>query len=128
MDTDNLSDIPKELADSIRLVFSYMEELAQLPSDSYFQSRLMPKKGSPKKRLQIFTQRGMYLRTKSDIIPSCLDTLRKIDTSTQPNLYQYMVDLYLDVIKYNIRNAAKKTGIRRMIERHIHKLTGNYLK
>lgn len=126
--TIRLDDIPQELADSIRLVYSYMDELATLPSEQYFQSRIMPKKGDPKNRLKTFVKRISLLKMKVALIPSCIESLGKIDKATQPRLYRYMIDLYLDVIKYDIPNAVGKSGLRRMIERRVRKITGNYMK
>ena len=123
-----LDDIPQELADSIRLVYSYMDELATLPSERYFQSRIMPKKGDPKNRLKTFVKRVGRLKMKFGLIPSFIESLGKIDKATQPRLYRYMVALYLDVIKYDIPNAAEKSGLRRIIERRVRKITGNYMK
>ena len=125
-DIENLDDIPIELAAAIRAVWRQAEAFAA--AGSIERSGLMPQNGSLLQRLNTYDERFLRLQMKLDIISSALKTVRSINPKEQPRLYNYMVTLFLDVLKYDIRDASNKTGLRRMIERSWKRLTGDYLR
>jgi len=51
-----------------------------------------------------------------------IKALRQIDKRTRPELYDYSVEFCLDIFKYKITDAGKKTGIRRMLERKLKRV------
>lgn len=55
-------------------------------------------------------------------IPEMVACLRELDPAQQPNAYRAAVDYFLDVFKYRIPDAHRKTGLRRMIERRFRKV------
>ena len=63
---------------------------------------------------------------KLELIPSAIETVRSIDPQAQPRLLEFMVTLYLDVLRYDIDNAENKCGLRRLIERSWKRITGTY--
>jgi len=50
-----------------------------------------------------------------------VELIREIDKHREPDLYQSIVDFTLDCLKYDIKDAHKKIGLRRMIERKLIK-------
>jgi len=71
--------------------------------------------------LTSFVENTARFESDFDAVPNFIEGLREIDKREQPNLYQYTVDLILDCLMYDIKDAHKKTGLRRMIERKIKK-------
>lgn len=55
-------------------------------------------------------------------LPPMIKALRQIDKRTRPELYDYSVEFCLDIFKYKITDAGKKTGIRRMLERKLKRV------
>jgi len=106
-----LDDIPVELAEAIEAVYRQADIFASAKSPA--ESGLMPEEGHLQHRLSVYNERVTRLKMKLDIIPGALEALRSIDRAVQPRLYRYMVTLYLDVLKYDIRDASQKSGLRR---------------
>lgn len=124
----NLADLPVELAEAIRAVWRQAEAFAS--SGDPINSDLMPKeKGDLISALHTYDERFVRLKAKLEsFIPNALKRVRSIDPYVQPRLYKYMVMLFLDVLKYDIRNASSKSGLRRMIERSWKRWRGDYLR
>ncbi len=59
-----------------------------------------------------------------EILPKIISDIRGVRTASNQEkaIYDYMVELTLDIFKYNIKNADKKTPIRRRIERKFIKV------
>ncbi len=127
-DYQNLDDIPIELAEAIRTVWRQAE--AFVSSGDPISSGLMPKKrGGLLRALHTYNERFVRLQAKLEsFIPNALRTVRSINPQVQPRLSKYMVTLFLDVLKYDIRDASSKSGLRRMIERSWKRLRGDYLR
>jgi hypothetical protein len=124
----NLDDIPIELAEAIRAVWRQAEAFAA--SGDPTSSGLMPKKtGDLQRDLSTYNERFVRLQMKLEkIIPTALKTLRSIDPKVQPRFYQYTVTLFLDILKYDIRDATSKSALRRKLERSWKRLRGAFLK
>jgi len=114
-DSQDLEDLPTELAETIRAVTRQAEAFAA--AGDIMCSGLMPEKGSVLQRLNTYDERFLRLKMKLEIIPSALKGVRAIDPLVQPRLY-----------KYDIQNASTKSGLRRMIERSWKRLKGDYLR
>lgn len=127
-DWENLDGIPAELAETIRVIWRQAETIASSgdPIKSAIKSGLMPKPGDFRASLHTYNERFLRLKMKLDIIPKAIATLRSIDPKVQPRLYQYMVTVYLDVLKYDIKNVTEKSAVRRMIERTWIRLSQRY--
>ena len=73
------------------------------------------------KGIETFTQNVAGLTADLHAAPKMVAALCEIDKHEQPNAYKFCVDFLLDNLKYDIQNAHKKTGLRRMIERKVRK-------
>ena len=126
---DNLEGIPNDLAEAIRDVWHQADAVVVCETASQSFSALTPGRDD---RIRCWTdwkeyvKRSHRLNMKLELIPSVLETIRSIDPQAQPRLLEFMVTLYLDVLKYDIDNAQNKCGLRRFIERSWKRLTGAY--
>jgi hypothetical protein len=123
-DHQSLDDIPIALAEAIEAVHRQAERFAS--ARGLVDSGLMPEEGDLQHGLSIYNERFARLKMKLEIIPRALEALRSIDRRVQPQAYRYMVTLYLDVLKYDIRDASFKSALRRSVERLWKRATGQY--
>lgn len=127
-DYQKLDDIPIKLADAIRAVWRQAEAFAS--SGDPVSSGLMPKKrGDLLRDLHTYDEHLLRLQAKLEsFIPNALRAVRSINAQVQPRFYKYTEKFFLDVLKYDIRDAANKNSIRRMIERSWKRVKGDYLR
>lgn len=124
-----LTDLPRELATTVANVY-YRFSLKLLEiSETKERGGILPdsiKQEIGKKPLsnlfEDFTYSHANILSDVKAIPEFIKGLRNIDKNKQPNLYRYSVDFILDCLKYDVKNAMHKTGIRRMIERKFKKV------
>lgn len=124
----HLGDIPYGLANTIANIYY---EFFKIDND-------LEKEGIPKdyfKSENIFDDLGPFslrlrkLHFKLEIMRDLITHLREIDQDKQPTLYELWLSVCYDILKYNIPNAMKKSGIRREVERffkkrNIHEING----
>ena len=72
--------------------------------------------------LKNFINDNASLNAGVEHMPGMIEALRAIDKRTRPDVYDYSVEYYLDILKYKIADAGNKTGIRRMIERKLKRV------
>ena len=111
-----LDDIPYELANTIANIY-YRFHVIEV---SLANSQSIPSIIDDRNifdGLKSFSYEFEKVLAVKEIIPDTVKTLRQIDRAKQPNLYKALVNFILDQWKYDIRNAHKKIGIRRRIER-----------
>jgi hypothetical protein len=125
-DLGSLDDIPYELANTVANVYyRYFNHAVDVMKQAANNPGWIPKQ--MKREIDMLAGMTSFVedtvRFKSDLeaVPEFIQGLRNIDKRSQPNLYQYAVDFLLDCLKYDIKDAHKKAGLRRMIERKFSK-------
>jgi hypothetical protein len=116
-DFGDLEDIPRELANTIVNIYLRYDLL-------YSKRGFIPnnKISSDKKNnlapvMTAFAQTSIQTIAKMKYIKGMIQELRKIDKNSEKVAYEYAIEYMLDILKYNIKDAEKKMGIRRTIER-----------
>jgi hypothetical protein len=116
-----LSDLPPELANTIAnyyyKFYLFSLDMQKNPIPSMVSKEKDIFKGLKKFSLEAETRLAMM-----EILPSNINELRSIDKNRNPGKYYSFLFLLLDVYKYEIKNTSKKSGLRRMIERHFKKV------
>ena len=113
-----LNDIPHELANTIaNLYYKFLRTKKEFEKSKYIIPSLLEGGDISEKMPQWICDQEKVLAFLP-IIPDNVKYLRSLDKKKQPHLYKMWVDFFLDCIKYNIKNAIKKSGLRRMIERN----------
>ena len=125
-DLVSLDDLPYELANTVANVYyRYFNQAVDVAKQAANNPGWIPKQ--MKRETDMLSGLTSFLedsaRFKNDLetAPKFIETLREIDKHKQPNLYQLSVDFILDCLKYDIKDASKKTGLRPMIERKFSK-------
>lgn len=112
-DIGSMSDLPYELANTVANYYYKFHSL-------FLDLKTHPLPAMVSKEENIFTGIGKYLNEAEMMLPliKCLPGLvkglRQIDNKSE---YEFLLNLILDVYKYDIKNATSKIGLRRMIER-----------
>lgn len=125
-DLGSLDDIPYELANTIANVYyRYFNHAFDIMNRAANNPNWIPKqvKREPDliKGFQSFAEDTARFTSDYEVASKAIQGLREIDKIRQPNNYQFMVDFILDCLKYDIKDAHKKIGLRRMIERKFSK-------
>jgi hypothetical protein len=126
MDIGSLDDTPYELANTVANVYyrffslsiGVMKDAAGNPG---WIPRQMKRETDMVAGLTSFVEDTARFTSDIKATPKLIEGLREIDKQRQPNLYQFTVDFILDCIKYDIKDAHKKTGLRRLVERRFSK-------
>ena len=123
----SLHDLPYELANPVANVYyRYFKHAIEVMKQSANNPGWIPKEIEREKDmragLSLFLDDTARLNSDFEAVPKFIEGLRGIDKYRQPKLYQFTVDFILDCLKYDIKNAHKKTGLRRMIERKFRKV------
>jgi hypothetical protein len=71
--------------------------------------------------MESFIKNTARLTSDYNAMPKMISAIREVDKYEQPNAYKFCIEFFLDNLKYNIENAHKKNGLRRMLERKIIK-------
>jgi len=111
-----LDDLPYELAN---IIANYYYKSWEILSGNA-ESQALRAKNVYQGLISYVHEAGAIINFR-ETIPETVNTLRKIDRRKQPRLYYYMVNYALDVLKYNIPDAHKKSHIRRQFERIFRK-------
>ena len=125
-DLGDLDDLPYELANTLANVYyKYFDHAVDVMKRAANNPGWIPKEMKREtdmlEGLTSFVENTAIFESDFEAVPNFIEGLREIDKHEQPNLYQYTVDFILDCLKYDIKDAHKKTGLRRMIERKIKK-------
>lgn len=111
-DLGTLDDLPHDLANTIANYYYKSFEIASGVAESkVFQNKDL------RQGLTSYVYEAETIINFIKIIPELIKSLRKIDRHKLPRAYSYLVNYYLDLLKYNIPNASKKSHIRRQFER-----------
>ena len=108
-DIGTLDDLPHDLANTIANYYYKSNEIASGVANQ--------RNIDLRQRLTSYVNEAETVIHWIKIIPELIKGLRKIDRHKQPIAYSYLVNYLLDVLKYNIPNASKKSHIRRQFER-----------
>lgn len=125
-DLGSLDDIPHELANTVANVYYRYFNLAvdmmkQAANNPGWIPKQMKREPDMLASFTSFVEDTARFKSDFEAVPKFIQGLREIDKRSQPNLYQFTVDFILDCMKYDIKDAHKKTGLRRMIERKFSK-------
>ena len=125
-DLGSLDDIPHELANTVANVYyKYFDQTLDMMKRAINNPGWIPKEVKREtnmlKGLTSFLKNSARFKSDFEAAPKFIEGLRKINKHEQPDLYQHTVEFILDYLKYNIKDAHKKTGLRRMIERKFRK-------
>jgi hypothetical protein len=112
-DLGSIDDLPRELANTIANFYyeCYLPVESREPTGHDIASVL-----------NNFIDQNARLTAGLDHVPRMIQALREIDKRTRPDLYDYSVKFFLDILKYKIADAGNKTGIRRMLERKLKRV------
>jgi hypothetical protein len=119
----SLDDLPYELANTVSNVYyQYFNHISdggvQTSKNPGFISTEMKRKTGMSIGLASFIAR---IITDYKTAPKSVKLIRSIDKHREPYIYQEAVELTIDCLKYDIKDAQKKSGLRRMIERKLRK-------
>lgn len=125
-DIGSLDDLPYELANTVANVyyryFNYaVDVMKQAANNPGWIPKQMKRETDMLSGLTSFLEDSARFKSDFEAAPEFIEGLREIDKHKQPNLYQFSVDFILDCLKYDIKDAQKKIGLRRMIERKFSK-------
>jgi hypothetical protein len=125
-DLGSLDDIPRELANTVANVYYRFFNLAvderkQAANNPNWIPRQVKREPDMSDGLTAFFEDTVRSKCDFESVAGFIKGLRGIDKRSKPNLYQFTVDFILDCLKYDIKDAHKKTGLRRMIERKFSK-------
>ena len=125
-DLGSLDDLSRELANSVANVYyRYFDHAFNLMKQSANNPGWIPKEMKRETDMRIglksFLEDSAKLKIDFESAPKFIKALREVGKNSKPGTYQYIVDFIIDCIKYNIKDAQKKTGLRRMIERRFSK-------
>ena len=125
-DLGNLDDLPNELANTVTNVYyKYFDQAPDVMKRASNNPGWIPKEMKREtdmlEGLTSFMEKTARYKSDFEAVPKFIEGLREIDKHEQPNLYQFTIDFILDCLKYDIKDAHKKTGLRRMIERKVRK-------
>lgn len=108
VDIGSLDDFPYEVANTIANVYY---RYTKLPYEMSIGS--------------ISIEEFANIHSCKESISEFVRAIRNIDKKDQPQMYSYSVQLFLDIFKYNIQNAHKKSEMWRYFERKFKKSNVN---
>jgi hypothetical protein len=125
-DLDNLDDLPYELANTVANVYyryfdQSLDVMKRASNNPGWLPREVKRENDILEGITSFANNVAKFKSDIESVPGFIEGLREIDRQEQPNLYKFAVDFILDILKYDIKDAQKKTGLRRIIERKIRK-------
>lgn len=125
-DLGDLDDLPYELANTVANVyykyFDYAVDIVKRATNNPgWIPKEMKRETDMMEGLTSFIENSTRFKSDFEAVPKCIEGLREINKHEKPNLYQFTVHFILDCFKYDIKDAHKKTELRRMIERKVRK-------
>ena len=112
----SISDLSPEMANTIANVYyrlcleTQRSAPGRIPPSTTHKDNLLDS-------LTSHVQQTAELLASVKAIPEMVTGFRELDPVQQPNARKAALDLFLDMFKYNISNAHRKIGLRRMVER-----------
>ena len=127
-DLGHLGDIPYDLANTIANIYYEFFKIDKglqkegIPKDYFKSDNIFDDLGP-------FSHRIRRIHFKLDAMRNLIPYLREIDQDKLPNIYKLWLSVCYDILKYDIPNTMKKSGIRRKVERffkkrNIHEIDG----
>jgi hypothetical protein len=125
-DLGRLDDIPYELANTVANVYykyfnQALDEMKRAINNPGSIPKEMKRETNMHDGLISFLEKSAKFKADFEAVPKFIEGLREIDKYEQPNLYQAAANFILDCLKYNIKDANKKTELRRTIERKVRR-------
>ncbi len=116
-----IEDIPYELQNTIaNIYYDYYMLNERFSNSANGVPKVFSKNGDVIDNIKSLTMDSLFLTHHVERIPEYISTIRRIKRE-EPEIYDYWIELLLDMLKYKIKNTFKKNGIRRSIERKINK-------
>jgi hypothetical protein len=116
-----IDDLPYELQNTIaNLYYDYYLLNDRFANTEKGIPKVFKKEGDALENLRNLTMDSLFLTHHVPKIPEYVRSLCRTKRE-DPEIYDYMVELYTDMLKYKIKNTFKKNGIRRSIERRRNK-------
>jgi len=117
-DVGTLNDLPHELANTFaNIYYKFFELNEKIDNSETGMPSIFAEEGNIFEVLKNFSRESQFILVHIKKIPEYVQGFREIDKIQQPNVYNLLVNLYLDILKYRIKNAHKKIGIWRRMER-----------
>lgn len=125
-DLGSLDDLPYELANTVanvyyRYINHAVDVMKRKANNPGWIPKEMKRETGMMEGLTSFLEDSTRVKSDLESVPKFIESLREIDKHKQANLYQFTVEFILDCLKYDIKDAHKKTRLRRMIERRFKK-------
>lgn len=122
----NLDDLPYELANTIANVYYRffnlsIDTIKEAMGNPGWVSKQVKREADLANGLKSFMEDTARFTSDFKAALKFINALRQIDKHEEPNRYQFLVEFILDVLKYDLTDAHKKTGFRRMLERKFSK-------
>jgi len=118
----SISDLPYELGNTFANL--YLRFILHEKRFEYNENKIphfFSEDGDIIQSIKSLEEEHQFLMTHIKYLPEYIEDLRKLAKRNRPDLYSLLVEVYLDGLKYRIKDAYKKNGIRRKIERVFHK-------
>jgi len=112
----SISDLPPEMANTIANVYYRLCLETQQATPGRLPQSVVGS-GDLIGGLTSHVKHTAHLLASASALPEMVTGFRELDPVQQPNARRAALDLFLDMFKYNISNAHRKIGLRRMIER-----------
>ena len=110
----SLMDLPEELRNTLASVYYEVHWLRRKEGATPLVAHLPSQIGS-RKLLDMAMKQAILRTDQYRIADTLVETIREANKDTQPRLYGALVQLALDVLKWNIRNSFKKSELRRSL-------------
>lgn len=116
-----IDDLPYELQNTVaNLYYDFYLLNDRFANTENGIPKVFKKEGDALESLRDLTMDSLFLTHHVPKIPEYINSIRKIRRE-EPEIYDYWIELFLDMLKYKIKNTFKKNGIRRSIERKVNK-------
>ncbi len=125
-DMGALDDLPYELANTVANVYyryynHTFDVMSRATNNPGWIPKEMQREVDMAAGLTSFIDDSAKIMSDYEAAQKSVELIREIDKHREPDLYQSIVDFTLDCLKYDIKDAHKKIGLRRMIERKLIK-------
>jgi len=117
---DTLDDMPTELANTIANIY-YKCVLQGIEAEEFVFPFMNYIGRDARKKGHNYAEYRATLEASFEAAPKVVENLRRLRKG-DPNSYSDIVKFYLDILKYNINNAANKSETVRMMERKFKKV------
>ena len=109
-------DLPEELRDTLASVYYEVHWLREKEGGMPLVAHLPPQK-DPTKRLDMAMKQAFLRVDQYKMADTLVEMIREADNDSQPRLHGALVQLALDKLKWNIKDAFNKSELRRSLEK-----------